>query len=1255
MTHLSPPALDGSPIEGKANGYLPHAWQALSKAALWSCTLIMALVLGVALPGVVRAQCIGTPTTVIAGNRTILSATVTGSNTTFLSIGMPIQGTGIPAGAVVASITNATTFVMSVAATATSATPINLTTLVPNASWQPPTVPPLPVYTSTFPPVASTFCAVCPSLFTVDLCGNQYARMYMCAGNLYTISLCASATSWNSTISITGGTTAFPVTDGFTTFDDDGCGTPNGHAQVTYTPIVSGLRFIRILSNNGGDPCRPNHTLCGTLSITCAAIPPPPANDNPCGAQALPVSATCTSPTTTTTSWSTATSVPPPACGVYGGYDVWYSAVVPASGSLAVQTNLISATDLAMAIYAVPSCTTAYILSGTRTALTNLVTASNTSGMVVGMSVTGTGIPAGTTVASIINGNDFTLSNNATTTITNNMQVNVWPAALSCNADIAAGVPDPFIAINNPALAGQTVYIRIWPQSGPANGGNFEICAFEPTPPPNDNPCLATSVPVNPACTPVNGTTEAATATGGVPVPTCGNVPPINDVWFTVQIPFAPALVGVEIDLSSSVLNDPAMAVYRMNPDCNTLVQVTCNDPAGATMPGITVNQNGTTIVAGTTLYVRVWNKTGVFGNFQICATPTTPPPNDDPCGAIALPVNYGCLFSSYSNENANITPTNPAGVINVPNPSCAATPTADVWFTVQVPNPFTTGALFFDSDDGSMTDGAFAIYRRTSGTCAGGNMVLTQLACTLNGSPTAATMPSTSLAAAGLVPGETLYIRMWRQSGSTGTFSLCASRTDAPPGNCNYTLRMNDSFGDGWNGSFVTVCVNPPGPPPNVCTNYTIIGSTGSITFGANVGALISVSYTAVGGFQNQVSFLLLSDNGGQIAVSATPQPVPGVQTAFLVDADCNRPPAPIEDCIGSITICADIAVSNNPQNTGSVVDLTLPNRGCLVANERRGVWYNFTVSQPGQIGFTIDASPYGGADYDYGLWGPYSGTPTCPPTGPPLRCSWGDGPVLTGLNWTATDFTEGAAGDSWTRYITANAGDRFLLFVDNFYTFFWGTPFNLSFQFQPGCVPLPGTIPFPCASIACPLPVELLSFDARPQGQHALLTWTTGSEENSAHWVVERSANGVDFLPLGQVNAAGNSMIQVEYNFPDRTALRGWNYYRLKQVDKDSNYTYTEVRSVYINERPSTIEVYPNPANDVVNIVLDELSGQRDLLWRVLDASGRVVIEGSQQLAFDANRMSIPVERLDAGSYVVAITTTQGTALGQGRFVKK
>lgn len=1201
-----------------------------------------------------HAQCTGVTTTAITGMRNgTTTISMVAPSTAGLVVGMPVNGTGITAGSVITGILSASSFTISNPAIAGTGQ-INLTALVPNANWQTPTVPPVPVYTSNFPPVGSTFCAVCPSLFTVDLCGNEYARMYMCAGNLYTISLCGSATNWNSTISITGGTTAFPAADGFTTFDDDGCGTPNGHAQLTYTPITSGIRFIRILSNNGVDPCIPSHTLCGTLNISCSSTPPPPVNDNPCGAFNLPVGTTCTTPVTTTTSWATNTSVPPPTCGTYAGYDVWYRATVPATGSLAIQTSLVAATDLAMAIYSVPACTTAYLLNATRPPNTSVVTG-NTTGMAVGMLVTGTNIQPGTTVASIINATTFTLSLPTTNPIllTNPLQLNVWPAAVACNADIAAGSPEPFIVINEPALAGQTVYIRVWPQGGPANGGSFEICAYEPIPPPNDNPCTAIPVPVTAACDPVSATTEAATATVGVPAPTCGNVPPINDVWFTVQIPLAPAGVGVEIDITSADLDDAAMAVYRQNPNCNALVQVACNDPAGANMPGLAVNQNGGTIVAGTILYVRVWNKTPLFGNFSICATPTTPPPNDDPCGAIAIPLQYGCLFSGFTTENAGTTPTNPLGVANVPNPSCGV-PNNDVWFTVQVPNPFPAGALSFDTDNGVLIDGGFAIYRVASGTCAGNNLTLTQVACTQTGSTTAPNMPFTSLAAAGVTPGETLYIRFWRQSGPTGSFSICAQRTDPPPGNCTYTLRMFDSAGDGWNGSFVRICIDPPGPPPPVCTNYSINGSSGFVVIGANIGSVISVSYTAVGGFQNQISYRLETDNGGILYGSPGPTPPIGPVFAVSVDGNCNRPPAPIEDCVGAIALCTNQTLASNPQSTGAVVDLTLTNRGCLVANERRGVWHRFTVSSPGQLGFTINAFPYGGADYDYGLWGPYAGTPTCPPAGPPLRCSWGDGPVLTGLNWTATDFTEGAAGDSWTRYIDVLPGQQYLLFVDNFYTFYWGTPFDLTFTYQPGCTPAPG--PLPCASVGCTvLPVDLLTFHAEPRGTSAMLTWSTGNEENSSHWIVERSSDGRDFSPIGQVNAAGTSMVQVEYSFPDPTPEQGWNYYRLRQVDKAGAFTYSEVRSVLMGGITDRMLVHPNPTNDVLNVRFDASLSVEQLQWTVADASGRNVLSGRTSLTTDSPLFAVPVHALDGGSYLLVCRDLQGGIIAQARFVKQ
>ena len=223
----------------------------------------------------VQAQCTGTATTTVTGE------IVNGSNIIFnvvpstsgLSIGMPVYGPGIPAGTTIISLPNSTAFTLSNNATSSGIIVIHLTTLVPDIDWQPATVPNEPPYPFNFPPTTAEFCEVCPSQFIVDICGNEYAQMYMCVGNLYAISMCASNVEWNSTISITGGTLEFPATDGSATFDDDGCGTADGHAQLTYAPATSGLRFIRILTNVGGDPCIPNYLLCGTLSISCSPTP----------------------------------------------------------------------------------------------------------------------------------------------------------------------------------------------------------------------------------------------------------------------------------------------------------------------------------------------------------------------------------------------------------------------------------------------------------------------------------------------------------------------------------------------------------------------------------------------------------------------------------------------------------------------------------------------------------------------------------------------------------------------------------------------------------------------------------------------------------------------------------------------------------------------------------------------------------------------------------------------------------------------
>ncbi|MBK6830493.1 MAG: hypothetical protein IPG92_07020 [Flavobacteriales bacterium] len=244
---------------------------------------------------------------------------------------------------------------------------------------------------------------------------------------------------------------------------------------------------------------------------------------------------------------------------------------------------------------------------------------------------------------------------------------------ISCNDNLLTGTANQPYLLIPPAFAGQTIYIRVWPESGAVNGGTFEICAYNPTPPPNDNPCGALPVLVDAGCSTVTSTNQNATATAGIPAPGCGGAAPYNDVWFTVTVPAVPVGSGVIINTASPTLNNAAMAVYTASSCAAGYALVACNDPAVG-MPAMQVNQNGTTIVAGTVLYVRVWNKNALFANFTICATPTFPPANNDPCGAIAVPVQHGCIFDNFTNTNATTTATVPAPlVVALPPTMCGS------------------------------------------------------------------------------------------------------------------------------------------------------------------------------------------------------------------------------------------------------------------------------------------------------------------------------------------------------------------------------------------------------------------------------------------------------------------------------------------------------------------------------------------------------------------------------------------------------
>lgn len=125
--------------------------------------------------------------------------------------------------------------------------------------------------------------------------------------------------------------------------------------------------------------------------------------------------------------------------------------------------------------------------------------------------------------------------------------------------------------------------------------------------------------------------------------------------------------------------------------------------------------------------------------------------------------------------------------------------------------------------------------------------------------------------------------------------------------------------------------------------------------------------------------------------------------------------------------------------------------------------------------------------------------------------------------------------------------------------------------------------------------LPVSLTEFKGSKTSLGNLLSWTTLSETDNQYFELERSRDGVNFSFLKRVAGAGTSTEKLSYSYLDTEPLEGVNYYRLKQVDKDGAYSYSE-NIVAINSQLSAegLKLYPNPGLGIVNIQLpSEVSG--------------------------------------------------------------
>lgn len=182
----------------------------------------------------------------------------------------------------------------------------------------------------------------------------------------------------------------------------------------------------------------------------------------------------------------------------------------------------------------------------------------------------------------------------------------------------------------------------------------------------------------------------------------------------------------------------------------------------------------------------------------------------------------------------------------------------------------------------------------------------------------------------------------------------------------------------------------------------------------------------------------------------------------------------------------------------------------------------------------------------------------------------------------------------------------------------------------------------PFTLASTnaANPLPIELLYFDAQPNGKAVNLLWATATEQNNDYFSIERSRDGVKFDEILRTPGAGNSTERKDYSDVDTRPLSGLSYYRLRQTDFNGETTVSQVVAVRMEGEDKDIKVFPNPADDF--FFVETSADLATLRIRLLNHIGQTVPLAPQ---VQAGRLAYNVNGLPAGVYYIEVQQDTGT----------
>lgn len=516
-------------------------------------------------------------------------------------------------------------------------------------------------------------------------------------------------------------------------------------------------------------------------------------------------------------------------------------------------------------------------------------------------------------------------------------------------------------------------------------------------------------------------------------------------------------------------------------------------------------------------------------------------------------------------------------------------------------------------------------------------------------------------------------------------------------PDGC-YTMNMFDSYGDGWNGATFTIngpngivstgnlvngyngtqvvsiggadCGGGGACPYNLTVgggtydgeiSWTLVNemgstvSTGFATPGTNLclpdGCYTFNMYDSWGDGWNNAQYQFIGPGGVVIASGTLATGSFGTASISINDPDCaNSTSGPVtaSDCVDAVDVCTDLNFTIDPNGYGNIMEIPplgsvanpdfglgiynpwgTTNWGCLRSNELNSTWMVVNIWESGWLEFSFGGLGMQVGFYDWSMW-TYDEN-TCQDiynnTLAPVRCNW-NGVSFGGTGLAAT-LPPGGDASNYEPPLWVEAGEQYLICFSNWSSVTTVVPLQFG-----------GTAVVGCGALL--LPVSWLSVNAHPESLGVRLNWSTASENQNAKFEPEHSMDGQSWKKLGSVDGQGNSTSVAHYSFLHHKPSKGVNYYRIKQIDTNGDFDYSQKVAVpWFSE--AEILLGPNPTEGVTYLRAPQEGLETVELF---DAFGRSI---PFYLNCAGDQCEIRIEHAPNGYYTLRVHYAQGATLSE------